>query len=368
MLNNKEFSLIMIPTTDCNCDCLYCFQGKKRKDKLHESEFEIICEKLVRHLKNKGVNKIHFYWQGGEVMILGTDYFYNIIKIQEKLFQREGMEFRNCIQSNLIEYDSSWGKLIKEHFEGKVGSSLDYPNMYRKTKNGGIEEYIDEWHEKYVMAKSDGILVNIISIPNQESFQIGPRSFIDFYMNKIGVNSIQLNFPFPFNAQEKLKREMHNSLPLLDTFVRELFLFYIKEIKDRNFYINPFQYVLFAVENFSVERRPCIFSRVCAENFMAIGPNGNCTLCDCWLEGDSEFIFGNLLKQNLDDIDRNRFREKIYKRADRIINEYCQSCPYIQLCFGGCPVRTYGFYGDLYKKDFYCSVYKTMFDVAYGNY
>ncbi|MFB0566897.1 MAG: radical SAM protein [Candidatus Aminicenantaceae bacterium] len=360
----REFSLIVIPSTACNSSCLYCFQAKKNKKVLSGDEFRTILRKIVRYLKKKNIGRINFYWQGGEVMLLGTDYFSRIIEIQKEIFGSNKITFKNSLQSNMLSYDSRWGELITQHFGGVVGSSLDFPNIYRRIKPGRPETYQKTWRDKYMQAKSDGVQVNIITIPNTESFRTGPKAFLDYFLKDLKVSSIQINFYFPFNATGEIRKAMEDSLPTLNNFIKELFSYYLEIKKDHDFLINPFDYILTSLKEHGPRRRPCIFSQVCAETFMAVGPNGDTTLCDCWLEGDRKFIFGNLLTGKVEDIFKNSFKKSIYKRLDRIVNEFCHSCSYLHLCYGGCPVRTFSFHGDLFKKDFYCPVYKTMFEAA----
>jgi len=362
----REFSLVTIPTTACNSSCLYCFQAEKKERILDFAAFKSMLRKIAGYSKKKGIDKINFYWQGGEVMLLGTDYFRRIIAVQKEVLAHYKILFKNSLQSNLLDYDSDWGELVTEYFGGVIGSSLDFPNIYRRAKTESPEKYQYTWSDKLKQAKSDGIQVNLISIPNIESYRKGPKAFLDYFLKELKVQSIQINFYFPFNSTKKVRKAMEDSLPSLEDFIRGLFLYYLEIREDHDFLINPFENIMASLKEYNPQRRPCIFSRLCAESFMAISPHGETTLCDCWLEGGSEFIFGNLLTDKVEDIFNNPFRLNIYKRLDGMVNYVCYSCPYLQLCFGGCPIRAYSFYGDLFIKDFYCSVYKTMFEFGVG--
>ncbi|MBN1270964.1 MAG: radical SAM protein [Candidatus Aminicenantes bacterium] len=363
-MRKKEFSLIFVPTTSCNSSCAYCFQQKKKKESMTLDNYEQAVLRLAQYLRIKGTEKLNFYWQGGEVMLLGVGYIKSAIKIQEKIGRETGIEFKNRLQTNLLLYDSSWTSVIKESFGGVLGSSLDFPNLYRRAPEISIEKYPLMWLEKYKLASGDGIRVNAISIPNRRSFKIGPKAFLDYYRKDLGIQSIQLNFAFPFSAGGRLRKEMENSLEELNNFIKDLFLYYLEVRKDHHFEISPFENILSSFRDRGIKQRPCIFSRVCAENFMALGPDGSCALCDCWLEGGEKFRFGNLIKEEPEVLFENTFRKRIFKRLDKILNEDCYDCPFLQMCFGGCPVRTYSFYGDIFHKDFYCPVYLTMFRIA----
>ena len=42
------------------------------------------------------------------------------------------MEVVHYLQTNLIGYDRSWNPLVYQMFGGSLGTSLDYPNLYRR--------------------------------------------------------------------------------------------------------------------------------------------------------------------------------------------------------------------------------------------
>ena len=57
--NNKEIGLIIVPTLNCNFDCPYCFEGKKKTSVMTEEVQLSIIEYLK---KNDDAKKIHFTW------------------------------------------------------------------------------------------------------------------------------------------------------------------------------------------------------------------------------------------------------------------------------------------------------------------
>lgn len=327
-------------------------------------DYEASLRKLADYLAGKGFEKLNIYWQGGEVMLLGPGFLRRAVNIQKDITGETGIVFKNRLQTNLLLYDTNWKEVVTESFGGVLGSSLDFPNLFRKAPDVSIEKFPRLWREKYHEAERDGIRVNAISIPNIRSFQEGPEAFLDYYRKELGLQSIQLNFAFPFPTGGRLKRELKNSLEELNTFIRGLLEYYLKVRRDYHFEVSPFESILNSFQKTGFQRRPCIFSRVCAENFMALGPDGSCALCDCWLEGGEKFSFGNLLKDEPERLFENAFRKTIFKRLDKILNDDCYDCPFLQLCFGGCPIRTYSFFGDIFHKDFYCPVYLTMFRTA----
>jgi radical SAM protein with 4Fe4S-binding SPASM domain len=86
--------------------------------------------------------------------------------------------------------------------------------------------------------------------------------------------------------------------------------------------------------------------------------------CDCWVTSYPQFRFGNILESSdlnglLDSSSSRRDFEA--RPATLVQEEDCIDCDYLALCHGGCPVRAYSVWGNLFAKDPYCEVYKAIF-------
>lgn len=90
--NNKEIGLVIVPTTNCNFDCHYCFEGKKASDVMSEEVQLSIIEYLKR---NEEAKKVHLTWYGGEPLMA-----FNVIKsLYEKI---KNIENKEIISHTLI--------------------------------------------------------------------------------------------------------------------------------------------------------------------------------------------------------------------------------------------------------------------------
>ena len=54
-------------------------------------------------------------------------------------------------------------------FKDKMGSSLDFPNLYRKVAGGAPETFNDTWFRRYQEATEAGIKVGVIAVLNGAS-------------------------------------------------------------------------------------------------------------------------------------------------------------------------------------------------------
>jgi uncharacterized protein len=82
--NNKEIGLVIVPTTNCNFDCPYCFEGEK-KAQIMSKEIE---DSIIDYLQNnQEAKKIHLTWYGGEPLMafdVIKSLYSKISKIEDK--------------------------------------------------------------------------------------------------------------------------------------------------------------------------------------------------------------------------------------------------------------------------------------------
>jgi radical SAM protein with 4Fe4S-binding SPASM domain len=110
----------------------------------------------------------------------------------------------------------------------------------------------------------------------------------------------------------------------------------------------------------------CIWRDNCANEFICIDPRGHVAQCDCWVTSYPEYRFGNIfdevrLSELLKD---NPARQTLHSRPGQLIRrEDCLECEYLSICHGGCPVRAYTVHGDVFRKDPYCELYRSLFRV-----
>jgi uncharacterized protein len=73
-MNNRVFSVILLPTAECNVACEYCFEHKE-PHRLSIVLVPLLTRQLLDHLEHEGIEECEVYWQGGEAMIMGPAWF-----------------------------------------------------------------------------------------------------------------------------------------------------------------------------------------------------------------------------------------------------------------------------------------------------
>jgi len=357
----RDFSVVFIPTLSCNCNCSHCFEEIlpiSADNGSWTNQFNQLKHFSVQY----NLNRLLIYWQGGEVMKLGPDAVKNGLETCEGIFNGSDIEIEHHLQSNLLLYDHAWKDIVIDYFRGNISSSLDFPNLYRRSGNLSFDEYNKQWLEKRAQAEADGIIVNLITLPNETTIENGAFEFYRYFSEEVGIRNVQINFPFPGVDGT------NPALLLLDKlgdFMQDLYKIWVES--DRSLNLNPF----FALENRIYKnsgRLPCTWSYNCTNFILAVGPKGDIGQCDCWVTTRKEFNFGVLGETACDDYMNSANRQKFIERPTRMINDpECGSCAYWSICFGGCPIRALTFNGDMYTKDYYCPVYKKIFAAVLGD-
>src|SRR6185436_14817593 len=109
----------------------------------------------------------------GEIMLIPPDWFVRAQALIEAAAQVRGKQIEHSLQSNMIGYTPHWNRIIAEMFGNSVGTSMDFPNLYRRAKGRPPEHYTDLWTRNVQTAREAGIQIGVIAIPNKETLRLG---------------------------------------------------------------------------------------------------------------------------------------------------------------------------------------------------
>src|SRR6201982_2059641 len=169
-MSGRVFSVILLPTSECNVACDYCFEHKQ-SHRLPTALLPLLTRRLLDHLKNEESEEGEIYWQGGEAMIMGPGWFADAGNLMDPLAAERGRRFSHYLQTNLISYSPAWNDVIRGMFQNSLGTSMDYPNVHRKLFTGGAKAYTELWTRKLHEAKAAGIEVGVIAVLHQASLE-----------------------------------------------------------------------------------------------------------------------------------------------------------------------------------------------------
>jgi radical SAM protein with 4Fe4S-binding SPASM domain len=262
----------------------------------------------------------------------------------------------------MIAYHPRWNDIIKRMFGNSVGTSMDYPNLYRRLFKGGPDDYTRIWTQNIKTAREAGIGVGVIAVTNPATFEVGAEAFYSYYVDELGLTDFQVNTPFPGGEENTTKEALALENEALSRFFSDLTDVWVERGQGRGINLGPIDQL---VARFSGEQStlPCIWQSNCADEFIAIDARGFVAQCDCWVTSYPEYFFGNIFEANnlTELLSNSPARKEFLDRPLAIIDQDCIQCDYLSMCHGGCPVRTYTIKKTLGVKDPYCLLYKALF-------
>jgi uncharacterized protein len=122
-VSGRVFSVILLPTSECNVACDYCFEHKE-PHRLSSVLVPLLTRRLLDHLEHEDIEKCEIYWQGGEAMIMGPAWFAEAGELMDSAAAARGRRFTHYLQTNLISYSPSWNDVLRTMFSGSLGTSM----------------------------------------------------------------------------------------------------------------------------------------------------------------------------------------------------------------------------------------------------
>ena len=352
-------SLIIMPILACNARCDYCFVPDRAELKsMTEEQAHLVLSRALDYMESRGIHTLLVYWQGGEAMLRKPAFYRAICEQSVERFARAGKQVVHHMQTNLLLYDREWASVLRECFGGRVGTSLDYPNLHRWTPTIPRERYEAEWLERMRMAKDDGITVGPICVLNEGAIAMGGERYYHHFVHEIGVLQLQINTPFPGSVDDATLPAARD----VGQFMVDLYHAWRADRDATGASIAPLRAFERLFEEGAASDIPCVFSRSCAASFVSVRPDGSVSLCDYWASSQPDHAFGNLYEQPLEEIMRSPERARFLARPARVAGVECRDCPYLAACHGGCPTRTYTTQGTLYARDYYCDANRMLFE------
>ena len=358
-MSGPPYNVILLPTLDCNVACDYCFE-KKRPIRLTLEQVPRLAEALLDHMAERGSTTARIYWQGGEVLLMGAAWFERAYELFTQVAAERGLSFSHALQTNLIGWSSRWHGITREMFGGSIGTSMDFPNAHRRLRNGSTEAFTRLWRRAVEDAQAAGFGIGCIAVVHPATLEAGPEAFYEYFVDEVGLQDFQVNKPFPGGPSQG---GATLAIEPLTRFLTGLMDVWVERGLGRGVALGPLDAL---VDRFSgrPSMLPCIWQPNCAGEFVSVDATGEVALCDCWVTSYPEHCFGNLFETSSLGamLSGSPAHARFLERPERIMEtEDCLSCPWLSMCHGGCPVRTFTAKGTLFAKDPYCEVYRALF-------
>jgi uncharacterized protein len=333
--------IILKLTHSCNFACRYCNYAKIMESKPGAMDLELVAEIFKKCSASHSNQEICFIFHGGEPLMVGLEYFRQIVALQKKYLGAK--TYLNTIQTNGSLLSDDLVDFFKQnnfHLSISVDGPQNIHNSHRIDPNGrGTHKKI---MEKIGLLHNKGISFSLLAVYSE--LMSDSQAIYSFFKSIAGLSAVD------FLA-------MHNAIHFQKGYGR--FLIDIFDIwfndHDCNFEIRILNSMVRSL--LGLGSTMCHFNKQCvlSANVIAIDPHGNVYPCDRELFTD--FLLGNIKDGPIDSLLATHLVRKKFAMSQKSKNASCQFCEWYLNCGGGCP----GDYDDFKKQNAYCPDYKLLF-------
>ncbi len=349
-------TVIAKPTgAGCNLDCQYCFFLSK--ELLYDVPRQLMSHQTLeayvrRFLAASPDGEVTMLWQGGEPTLRGLDFFVRAVELCERL-RRPGQRVGHALQTNGTLIDEQWARfLAREDF--LVGVSVDGPpqlhDAYRVNRAGrGTYSMVRRGWEHLRQA---GVRCNVLCTVHAANQDHGVEVYRHL-RDDLGAGYIQFIPIVERVTQRDLgaaeagwraadgRRLLYRQRGRATTsrsvdpgrygdFLTAVFDQWVQRDVGKVF-VQDFDTALSSL--FGIHSS-CVHAPECGNN-LALEFNGDVYACDHWVEPD--WLLGNVAQTPFDQLVSTATMRRFARKKRGGLTAQCRRCPFLRLCWGGCP-------------------------------
>lgn len=345
-------SLVKPAGSACNLGCRYCYYfgvANQYGGKEPMMSAELLELYIKQYIEANEVDRVDFYWHGGEPLLFGLDWFKKALKLERKY--AGGKEITNSLQTNGTLINEDWCRFFADN-GFLVGLSLDGPkdihDAYRLNKGG--RPTFDKVRSSAAMMRRMHVDFNTLSVVNNLSEGRGLEVY-RFFRDEVGSDFMQFLpavdwLPDGSLAPWSVSGEGYGK------FLCEVFDEWVTHDVGST-YVQIFDATL---ANFcGVPPGICTLCETCGDG-LCVEHNGDVYPCDHFVT--PELKLGNIKDTPLGEIydSEKRLRFALGKRNG--LTKECLQCKYAFACHGECPVHRQD------GKNHLCEGFKLFFEHA----
>lgn len=308
----KELGIVLLPTFACNFQCPYCYESNLPSVFMDEETEDQIIQFIK---KNKGSDRLHLCWHGGEPLLA----FKNIKRILEKIESEGTIKIKNhSMVSNGYLLDKTKCLLLKRYNLNTIQISID-----------GLREQ----HNKSRIHKNGTPTFDIILNNVENIFRIIPKCHVIIRMN----THIENEEDFPLLYEMLTKRWGNQNYSVQMKYVNKHNSgCKIECIKNKNQALHLQKlYRKYNFNNTDLFPSPQIGGCVATQiNSFVIGTKGE--IYKCWVDvGKKDRVVGNIFSN---EYNMTLISEYILG-TDMFNDKKCLKCILLPICDGGCNLQ-----------------------------
>lgn len=317
MDNRKPFINIIITTTyACNMNCVYCYNARQSHDGCEKISIETV--KKLFEITIPFYKEIHYLWHGGEPLLLGIDFYQQILALQKEM-NVHGTKITNAIQTNYSLMDTEFAQFCLDN-EIRIGSSFDGTTNDLTRYN---TQAILDGYQKYRDLGGKSGFICVVQNKNVNHLIEDYEWFKEHEINYT-LNMYIATYPYeedPLFVEPEIYAQKIN----------ELFDVWIKDV-DANISINFFE--MFFQYFLLNEKRICCYNSCIGKH---IGVRYDGSVFGCNRDFPTEYLFGNVNTMNtIDEMYESAGFKRTLQEAIERRNTCKENCEIFDFCAGGC--------------------------------
>lgn len=341
--------IIFKATERCNANCIYCGVVKKANQEVMDYDLLTdIFRKINVYLEKDQREKVAFTWHGGEVGLLGSEYFNKVYEIIQEVCPNTSHRIEHLVQSNMTiltqDLLDSWKKLGIN----QIGTSFEPIDGIRGLgKNRDSLAYNKRFFQGVNLAEKNGFKWGFIYVVNKKSIE-NPMDIFHFLTNMNLKSAPMMNKMYDYGPDDyglAINQDEYAD------FLGAIFPYWWKNRK-RFSSVKPFNMFYESIINGKVQMG-CEYMGHCTNRWIYIGPTGE--TAQCGRAGDFGIMkYPNIKEKTLEEILYHKDRKAIDDRQVNLPETECKDCRFWGLCHGGCVLDAYMATGDYSHKSPNC--------------
>ena len=346
-------NIVLKASEACNSHCKYCEVVARKEPKVISLALQnIIFSKINDYLIANPEESITILWHGGEPLLLGTEFYQEVIRQIETTCQTTKSRIKHNIQSNLTLLTPDFLDHFRKLNISAFGTSFEPIEGIRCGGSlGSSENYNKHFIESTKVLEENGFGWGFIYVATKASLAQVEELF--YFCTNFNVRCNFNIHPVTISGDDS------NNLALTDeewgTFLGETFTIWWKH-KDRFPEVEPFR-TFVSIYTEDARDGGCQYTGSCAYDHLYIGPNGQTS--QCGKAGDMNAVdYGNIVDHTLEELMNHPSRKIFVDRPEILASGECNDCRFWDICRGGCPMDAYSKHHEFNKRPAFCDATK----------
>jgi uncharacterized protein len=313
---------------------------------------ELVFYRIDEYLREYQEEQIALTWHGGEICLLGAEYFRKAYELQEKNCPTTKSRIEHLVQSNLTLMNKEILDALRQLGIEQIGSSFEpLPHLRGFGPNRDSDAYNHAFMRGVNLLNEHHICWGVIYVVHRGSLE-KPLDIFNYLTN------LNLQTQPNINAVWVFGKDKHNLAITPEEYADFLGAIFPVWWKHRQRYpkVKPFC----GLVDYVIEKNQslvCESSGVCSNRWIYIGPEGNTS--QCGKAGDYNFMsYGKIQERSIKEILNDPQRNQIAERQLHLPLDECSGCRLWGICHGGCPLDSFQAYGDFKHRTPNCAATK----------